>query len=397
MSVKIDRRLFLATAGVGLVNVLTPKVVRAALPQAPVNCHVSEIITGSRIPNEFQAYYKVETGTPGWFYIARYKDTHNQKISKPAYDDEDKKQGRLFPTPTDYSKPVAVIDASKAGLGIFNIYDTGSEYRSGYPISPVLKVPSHTEVSTDYLLTVDKVLKEMPDKLISAFSRNGTEVMIGRNVNNLYYWLYPSWKTKDEATPINPNKPWIEKINGQWVDNRKTRNYPGVYFQKRILMPQKYIKYASIDEIDQGSSRDGIKSMTFHEAGHGLDFLKPSLYSNDQGFIDVYEKDKAKIMGEDELYVAYFLKNRMEPFAELTGALLGGLLPKSAARILNNFPTAAEYVRKNILPKYGYNITVEDVQKKIYPGYGMQKAKVEKLDARFDYRTLLNEDMILCC
>lgn len=397
MSVKIDRRLFLATAGVGLVNVLTPKVVRAALPQTPVNCHVSEIITGSRIPNEFKAYYKVETATSGWFYIARYKDTHNQKISVPAYDDEDKKQGRLFPTPTDYSKPVAVVDASRASLGIFNIYDTGSEYRSGYPISPVFRVPSHTEVSTDYLLTVDKALKEIPDKLISAFSSNGTEVMIGRNVNNLYYWLYPFWKTQDEATPIDPNKPWIEKVNGKWVDNRKICNIPGMYIQKRILMPQKYIKYASTNEIDQGSSSDWIKSMTFHEAGHGLDYLKPSLYSNDQEFIDVYEKDKAKITGEDELYVAYFLKNRKEPFAELAGALLGGLLPKSAARILNNFPTAAEYVRKNILPRYGYNITVEDVQKKIYPGYGMQKAKVEKLDVRFDYKTLLNEDMILCC
>ena len=262
--------------------------------------------------------------------------------------------------------------------------------------SSILKVPSHTRVSTNFFTTVDNALKEMPDELIGAFNRNGTEVMIGKNVNDLYYWLYPSWKTQDEATPIDPNKPWIEKINGQWVDNRKTRNYPGVYIQKRIIMPQKYIKYASTDEIDQGDSSDWIRAMTFHETGHGLDYLKSSLYSNDQGFIDVYEKDKAKIKGEDELYVAYFLRNRREPFAELVGALLGGLLPKSAARILNNFPTAAEYVRKNVLPNYGYNITAEEVQKKIYPGYGMQKVKAERFGARFDYRTLLNEDMILC-
>ncbi len=406
MSTTVDRRVFIATAGAGLLNILAPQIARAdqhyrqrrVVAQEPVKCEISEIITGNRISNEFKAYYKVETGTPGWFYIARYKDTHNQKISAPAYDAEDKRQGKLFPTPTDHSKPVAVVDASKAGLGIFNIYDTGSEYKSSYPISPILGVPSHTEISTDFFLTVDKALKEMPEGLITAFSRNGTEVMLGRNVSDLYYWLYPSWKTQDEASPVNPKKPWIEKVNGEWVDNRKIRDIPGMYIQKRILMPQKYIKYGTNnDEIDQGGSSEWIRSMTYHEAGHGLDYLKSNLYSNDQGFVNAYEKDKAKITGEDELYVAYFLKNRKEPFAELVGALMGGLLPRSAARILNNFPTAAEYVRKNILPKYGYNITQEEIRKKIYPAYGMPKIEQEKLGARFNYKTMLDEDMILCC
>ena len=404
MSIKVDRRSFLVSSIAAALIPTIPTIGRADTEKTntdePPVLKITEVITGDKIPNEYAAYYKVETKTEGNFYIVRRKESINQIITDVYYKDEDKKEGRLFPKATDSKKPVAIVDASGADLkGIYNIYDDGDKYKAYFSMSPLMNIPSHTEVSSNYLLNIDQALKEIPSGVIDALSSNSREVMIAKNVDDLYYWLYPSWKTQDESIPVDPNKPWVEKKDGEWVDNRRMCNTPGMYVQSRILMPQKYIKYGTkSEEIDQGDSKDWLKSLTFHETGHGVDFLKSSLYSDDSGFIRAYDNDKAKIADEDEFYVAYFLKNRKEPFAEITGALMGGLLPKSAARILKNFPEAAEHIRKNVLPKFGYTITPKEIKEKIYPGYLLPKEQIVKLSAKYDYKTLgANEDMRLCC
>ncbi len=412
MTSRIDRRVFLMSSlGMALLPSTafaktqfrrTPQVTQepqvAKETKEPPKLEITKVITKG-IDNSFAAYYKVGTNTEADFHIVRRKESVNQKVTTVYYKAEDKKAGKLFSKPANSTDPVAIVDAKGAGLnGIYKIYDENDEYKAYFMLAPTLNIPSHTEVSSNFLLNVDQALKDLPEGVISALSSSQREVMIARNVNDLYYWLYPSWKTQDEAIPVDPNKPWIEKKNGEWVDNRKTSNTAGFYTEGRILMPQRYIKYGTeSEEVDQGDSKDWLKNMTFHEVGHGIDFLKSNLYSDAQGFISAYEEDKTKITGEDELYVAYFLKNRREPFAEITGALMGGLLSKSAARILNNFPTAAEYIRKNVLPKYDYNISVEEVRKKIYPGYLKPKVDNAKLDLSYNYKTMPIEEMALCC
>lgn len=406
MSLKVDRRAFLGTTALLLAERLLPRVAFAETQgQRSQNTtptyEISEIITGNRIGPRFQAYYRVQTNIPGSFYIVQYKDSDKQKIFTLSYDLEDKRQGRIFPRPQDSSKPVAVIKGEGANLdGVFEIYDRGEYYSVNYNFSPLIYIPSHTEINSRYLLNIDESLKDLPTDLVSKLNEYNRKIMLANNVEDSYYWLYPSWKEDDDNSPINSNRPWIEKINGQWVDNRRHENVPGYYFSDRhmIVMPQKYIRYGTEDEvIDRTEHTDWNKATVFHEIGHAVDYLESPLYSDVNSFVRAYNTDLAKIPASEQERVGYFLMNRREPFAELVGALLGGFTRDRAARILDYFPDAAEHIRINVLPEYGYEITDDDVRENIYPDYRKNDEKTKTKNRNRFKLALLHEDPITLC
>ena len=247
MSIKVDRRAFLSAS---LAAALVPRISIADSNQAsPPVLKITEIITGSRIPNDYAAYYKVETNTSGWFRIACRKESKNQKVMYAVFDKKDKQEGRLFPKSNNPNKPVAIVDASGAGLkGVYEIYDKGDSYDVSFILSPLMSIPKHTEVSSNFLFSIEQSLKQMPQGLINALNNNGTKVVIGKNVSDTYYWLYPSWKTEDENRKTDSSKPWLEKVDGKWVDNRKHSNIPGRYMSdlKKVVISTKQKRVTNV-------------------------------------------------------------------------------------------------------------------------------------------------------
>ena len=405
MSITVDRRAFLGSTATligsqfisGLSQASTATGNNRAQNLEPPILQISNVIKRD-LPSEYQAYLEVQTNTEGKFTIGLYKDTHTQKISRAIYNERDKTQGKLFPTPSDQSKPVAIVDARGADLeGTFKIYDSGNNYSSSYPTSPTLWLPNHTEVATNYLFSMNNSLNRLPEGIVDAFRRNETWTMLGKNVEDTYYWLFPSWRTHDQNTPIDPNKPWIEKINGRWVDNRRYANLPGLFLpsMKRIVIPQTYITYGTRDGIEDRNGRDEWNRDTvFHEAGHGTDYLNS--YSDADGFVSAYERDKRNIPESEEHLVSYFLQNRSEPFAEITGALMGGLSGRRSARILSYFYNAAEHIRTQVLPAYSYRITPEYIRQNIYPGYGSDRRVATALYPEIQLASSLTEDAGQC-
>lgn len=402
----VDRRIFLGSAAVLIGSQFLPSLVQASkadrtkdsAPQEPLRLQISNVITRG-IPPEYQAYLEVATNNTGKFTIGLYKDRQNQKISRAIYDERDRTQGRLFPASTDQSQPVAIVDASGAGIeGVFTIYDSDNGYELFYPLSPTLWIPEHANgIATNYIFSINNSLKHLPEGVTNAFYENETWTLIGKNIEDTYYWLYPAWRSYDQNIPIDPNKPWIEKVDGRWVDNRRYANVPGLYLSDRklIVIPQTYITYGTSNGIqDRNGSDEWNRATVFHESGHGVDDLNS--YSNAEGFISAYERDKRSIPENEESLVSYYLQNRSEPFAEISGALMGGLSGRRAARILSYFYNAAEHIRTNVLPRYGYRITPQHIRQNIYPGYGSGRRAALALYPEIQLASSLAEDAGHC-
>ncbi|OGI07045.1 MAG: hypothetical protein A3I68_08660 [Candidatus Melainabacteria bacterium RIFCSPLOWO2_02_FULL_35_15] len=401
----IDRRIFLGSTAAIIGNQFLSGIARANRAQPVVQTptlQISNVITRG-IPAEYQAYLDVQTNTDGRFTLGLLKERiPGRKISRAIYDERDRTEGRLFAKPADQAQPSAIIDGRNAGIeGVFNIHDTGSGYESWYPVSPVLWLPEYAEFATNYLFSIDNSLKRIPAGITSAFHRNESWTLIGKDIEQTYYWLNPSWRTHDQNTPIDPNKPWIEKIDGRWVDNRRYANLPGLYLpdRKLIVIPQTHITYGTANGIkDRNGQDEWNRDTIFHEGGHGLDYLTSysNCYSNAHGFINAYEKDKSRIADSEEHMVSYYLQNRAEPFAEITGALMGGLSGRRAARILSFFYNVAEHVRTQVLPHYGYRITPEQIREKIYSGYGSDRRAALTLYPEIQLASSLERDAGVC-
>lgn len=402
MANTVDRRTFLGSTAALLGSQFLPNIAKGSTvqpaTQGPPRLQVSNVITRN-IPAEYQAYLEVQTNTDGRFTIGLLKDrVPGRRISRAIYDERDRTQGRLFTSPADNSQPAAIIDPRNAGIeGVFEVHDTGNGYDSWYPVSPVLWIPEHAGFATNYLFSINNSLKSIPEGVTNAFHRNETWTLIGRNIEQTYYWLNPSWRTSDENTPIDPNKPWIEKVDGRWVDNRRWANVPGLYLpdRKTIVIPQTYITYGTRNGIeDRNGQNEWNKDTVFHEGGHGLDYL--SSHSNSRGFIDAYERDKRNIPEDQEHMVSYYLQNRAEPFAEISAALMGGLSGRRSARILSFFYNSAEHIRTQVLPHYGYRISQEQVRQNIYPGYGSDRRAALTLYPEIQLASALAEDAGHC-
>lgn len=359
---------------------------------------IVETITNSKSidTKKYSAYYKVDIKNKGWFYIVQNKDCKTNNVFDLAFDREEKAKGLLFPKPEDSSKPVAVIGGNGAKLsGVFKVYDTGDSYEVKYDISPLVTVATHTNIDSRFLLNVDETIKNMPQSMISDLIARGVEVYLTRNIEDSFYHLYPSWKEYDRNHPNDPNKPWFEySADGNCKDNRNYSNTSALYKDKRAIIPQTHYEYGTRKTIDRIHYPIWTKHTVGHELGHAAD-----AYDNDDYYFGVDSSSyKAKKKGFgldwysylDEFKTAFEIdKSRMSPelkeklgyswcrgtngqvegFANLFSCFMDTEAKEDAALLLSAFPNASEHMRKKFLPKFGVNLTIEDVRKNIYPEY----------------------------
>lgn len=372
---------------------------------------ITETITDQkRIEAKYAAYYKVNT--EGWFYIVQRRDCKKDNVFALAFDGKEKAKGLLFPEPKDSSKPVAVIDGSAINLsGVFEIYDTGDSYSINYQISPLISLPKHTDVDSDFLLNVDETIKKMPKSLVDSLASRGVEVMLARNVEDSYYYLYPSWKEYDRKNPNDPSKPWLEVREDGCKDNRNYSNTGALYYQKKVIIPQQHYEYGTRKIIDRITQKEWTKFTTGHEVGHSLDFFnmddyyfgnqspayaskkKSNIdrYSGTSDYLTLFEVDKKRMDPAIKKKLAYsWCKSdggEAEGFANQFAALMGTMSKDETALLLSAFPNSTEHLRKNVLPVFGVTMSVEDVRKNVYPDYlkdakGLTKAEKEQASLR---------------
>lgn len=368
------------------------------------DCEITEIITD---PNKidkskYEAYFKVEDKSGQSFFIVQKKNCRLEDAFVFGPSRENKK---VFSKPLDFSKPVLTVDSSKV-LGVdgkFEIYD---DRNGGYDVkynyfSGLIDVPSHTSVSSRFLLNVDKGIKRLPQSLRQDLYNRGVRILLGRNVEDTYYRYYPSWKTQDLNARNDESKPWLE-VNGDGCkDHRKNINITALYTQKRVIIPQEHVQYKTNRVLDRLDFDD---SWTFdtvgHELGHAIDFFnqddyyennsgtyyaqkkiyssngnnfyRQGVYSHEGEFLMTFKMDKERMEPDLKKKVAYLWckpeGGQQEGFADITAALLGAFTPEKTALTLSAFPMTAEYIRKKVLPDFKVNLSIEEVKEK-YPEY----------------------------
>lgn len=353
--------------------------------------------------SKYSAYYKVNTRNEGSFYIVQKKDCRIEDAFLTFADSKERENGLIFQKSNDPSKLVAVVSALPLGMsGKFNVFQGKNTYAIQYDaFSALIDIPSHTTVSSKYLAMVDKGIRKLPQSLRQDLYRRGIKLMIGRNVEDTYYYYYPSWKSKDQSTNRDESKPWLEVKGDSCTDHRKIKNISALYNQKRVIIPQEHLDYISNKIIDRA---DSLESWTFdtigHELGHAVDFFntddyydssssaysaqrktyssngglyyKQTAYSHDPTFLGVFKIDKERMESHIKEKVAYLWckpeGGQQEGFADITASLIGGSNPEKTALTLNAFPLSAEHIRKKVLPDFGVNLSLDDVRA-IYPSY----------------------------
>lgn len=394
------RESFLPLAGLFLL----PHSLKADQISASNNSfEISEVITNPEKidPKKYSAYFKVETRNKGYFYIVQKKDCRVEDIFAVSHDENERKQGLVFPKSSDSSKPVAVIDALPAGMsGKFNVFEKVDGYSIQYNyFSGLIDVPSHTTVSSKYLIMIDNAIKRLPQSLRQDLYNRGVRVMLGRNVEDTYYHYYPSWKTKDQSTLKDEAKPWLEVKGNSCTDHRKMVNISALYNQKRVIIPQEHVDYISNKIMDRINYAE---SWTFdvigHELGHAIDFFnsddyynndsatyltlkktyssngrvfyKQGVYSHDGEFLTAFKIDKERMESHVKDQLAYLWckpeGGQQEGFADITACLIGGSNPEKTALTLRAFPLSAEYIRKKVLPDFKVNLSIEDIKKQFH-------------------------------
>lgn len=375
MPIPISRRSFLQSAGAASGLYAATALTGSTSKAGNSNTFARRLKPTKKVSGDdkYREYLNIPTPGGGTFQLAIRRETKGQKAIVPAYEKTDKAAGKLF-SPRQ-SGIVAVVDASEYGIpGDIEVHSKGDSYSVTYNQSPLIKIPSHTEINTRFLFSIDKELKSLPPGVKKALDQNDVSVMLAKSVEDSYYWLYPSWKISDQKIPLDPKVPWIEKVSkNKWKDNRRTSNYPGLYMssRKQIIIPQKHYKYGSDTElIDRVAKDTWNRNTVYHEVGHAIDDLVTNgWFSNVTDFERAYERDLTLIPEAEKEEIGYFLKNKREPFAEITAALLGGLDKRRSERILKRFPTSSRHIMERVLPLYKYKITPKFVKENIYEGY----------------------------
>ena len=372
MNLTIDRRDFLVSSTSSVAALIfTGKTLKAQHVEKAENkvYEISEIITErKRIPKpNISAFYKVNTQER--FYIVRYKDGSFHA----AYDESSNQKNPIFSNALNLNgQLIAHVDASNIGLpGGFEIYSTRGSYSVEYNrglkhLTPLLYIPSHTSVEPVYVKNIKDGIKQVPEELLKIFKRNNIQIMITEDIDDSYYYYYPSWKTQDSLKKIDPKKPWLERIkNGdvvKWIDNRKYLNVGAIYTDKTAIIPQKYVKYGTNEIIDRKDLKDpkDLFRTIFHELGHALDDIYD--FSDTDGFKKAHIIDKKKLSEEEEKKVGYFYNSRSETFAELFAVLLHKTSKEKAAAMIIAFPSVAEHMRTNILPRFNIKLSKDSIQ-----------------------------------
>ncbi len=350
--------------------------------------YISEIVVDrDRFQEEhigkYDAFYKVDTGNKGWFYIARKQEARTDTIFVPAFDGNEKKKGMLFLPPPENSTLVSTVDAKEIGLsGAFEIYDKNGWYYVNYKFSPLILTPNHTKVTSTFLLNIERELQKFPSKLTNELTKNGIRIMIAGNVQDAYYHYYPSWKQYDNSLIVDPKKPAYEMTKNGFRDNRKYANTGGMFIDRKVVIPQRYTVYGTNEIYDYATSNYWTKRVLYHELGHAIDYVYEAAFSDTDGFRAAHSADIKPFTEGDINDLAYFYRSRSETFAHLTASLLGGLSRDESAKMLSKFPRCAEHIRQNVLPRFDVELTKEKIRKNIYPGY-LKADKQTKLSNAF--------------
>lgn len=362
---------------------------------------ISEKITDAKKidTNKYSAYYKVEASNGRFFYIVQSKDSRLDNLFLNYFDKND----QIFPKSKNRTLPVAIISAKQAGLeGDFKVYEVEGGYKVKYDFSPLITIPGHTKVSSDFIFKVENGIRKLPEDLTNDLYNRGIKIILGKDVNDTYYYYFPSWKTNDTNKTTDSTRPWLEVNKTGCTDNRRISNYPSLYSQKKVLIPEEYFEYKTekvLNHLAYGSS--WIDGMVGHELGHSIDFFnsndfnndtdsnnysskrktynsngsyfyKQTNYSDDPKFIYAFQIDKERIDPETRQKVGYLWCNtsggQKEVFADVTAALLGCKDKEKTILNLRTFPLSAEYIRNNVLPDFNIKLSLEDIRK-IYPYY----------------------------
>lgn len=338
--------------------------------------YITEVITDPDKSWDYQGarvdtLYKVDTKNKGWFYIARYKYSGTDTAFAARFDQEHLKKGLVFPRAIDKDTPVATVSAREAGLnGTFEVYEIDNWYYVKYKFSPLLYIPNHTSVSSTYLVNLENVLRKLPSQFTSELAKQNIQVMTGWDHNDVYYYYHPSWQNEDAFKPHDPTKPAYEITENGYIDRRKHMHVGGYFLDNQAVMPQHYVDYYTSEFFDYTNNKEEIMRVLSHELGHALDYAYSSTgFSSLEGFQAAHTADTKTFSEEDKKKLVYFYNSRIEAFAELTGALLGGFTKERAAIMLHKFPKCAEFVREDILPRIKVNISIEQIRRDIYPNY----------------------------
>ena len=292
------------------INSISPTVISTfALPKSIEKYKITEVITDpERIGSKYDAYYKVETNKEGYFYIARQKNGRTDTLFGASFDLNEKNKGLVFPDPIDNSGLVALVDAKEAGLnGVFEIYDNNAGYIVQYNFSPLISTPGHTTVSSTYLIDMENMLRKLPSSYTAEIAKQGIRVLMAKNVEDAYYYYYPSWKREDDSKVVDPKRPPYEFTENGYRDYRKYANIGGLYIDRKAIIPQTYIRYGTNDEIiDYAKSVDDTRYVAYHELGHGFDDLYYSRFSDSKEFKKAHSKDISTFSKEDKDRLIYF-------------------------------------------------------------------------------------------
>ncbi len=320
---------------------------------------------------EHQIYaesYKVDVKPPSWLYILRNKECRLDDAFSVTYDPQIK---TLFQKPKSIYEPIAKVSTNNTALkSDFEIYDYKGKYVVTYGFSPLLEIPKHTCVHSDYLLAIDNDLKKLPQPIEDHLVNNGVKLILGQTEDDTYYYYRSDFAERDCKKIIDPTKPQLEFINNTWVDNRLYANLGGIYLSntKQALMPQWVRVYGSEDcYYDLSTDLNRVFGIALHEMGHAFDYTQPKMFSETKEFKKAYEadiqtlnsdKDKLeKQHGTDTIKAWYTnLRNRQETFAELFRAFFDGMKVESKELLIKLTPNSAKCIKDFLFSIYEINI-----------------------------------------
>ncbi len=315
---------------------------------------------------EHQTYaesYKLDIQLPSWLYILRNKECRLNDAFSITYDPQIK---TLFQKPKSIYEPIAKVSTKNTTLkGDFEIYDYKGKYIVAYTFSPLLEVPKHTCIHSDYLLAIDNDLKKLPPSIEDHLVNNGVKLILGQTEEDTYYYYRADFAEKDYKKTIDSTKPQLEFVNNTWIDNRLYANLGGIYLSntKQALMPQWVRVYGSEDSYyDLSTDPNRVFGIALHEMGHAFDYTQPKMFSETKEFKEAYETDiqvlnrdkdnLEKQYGVDTIKAWYAnLRNRQETFAELFRAFFDGMKIESKELLFKLTPNSAKCIKDSLTLK----------------------------------------------